>query len=234
MVTSGLPASTGTVLIVDDDRRVRNALSRALGLESYKAITASGGREALTRIAERQFDAVVLDVAMPEVDGLSVCRQLRSVGDTTPVLMLTARDRLEDRVSGLDAGADDYLVKPFDLAEFLARLRAVMRRNEPARGVETLRFADIRMELHAHEAYRGQRLLELTATEYRLLQLFVDHPRHVLERSLIFERIWGYDFGPASNSLGVYIGYLRRKLESDGEPRLLHTVRSVGYVLRES
>lgn len=229
---SGQGIATRTVLIVDDDRRVRNALTRALRLEAYNTSTASGGREALDRVGERQFDAVVLDVAMPEVDGLQVCRQLRSAGDMTPVLMLTARDGLEDRVQGLDVGADDYLVKPFALAEFLARLRALMRRNESTRGAETLRFADIRMEPQSYEAYRGARRLELTATEYRLLQLFLENPRRVLGRSVIFERIWGYDFGPTSNSLGVYVGYLRRKLEAEGESRLLHTVRSVGYVLR--
>ena len=177
------------------------------------------------------MDAIVLDVAMPGVDGLEVCRRLRSAGDRTPVLMLTARDAVDDRVAGLDAGADDYLTKPFALRELKARLRALLRRTDPRGG--TLRFGDLELDPGAREVRRGGRLIELSRTEFSLLELFVAHPRQVLTRSTIFERVWGYDFGATSNALGVYIGYLRRKTEADGEPRLLHTVRGVGYVLRE-
>jgi len=222
------------VLIVDDEPAVRNALDRALRIEGYDVDLAADGREALDRIADVRHDAVVLDVLMPGLDGLEVCRRLRDAGDDTPVLMLTARDAIDDRVAGLDAGADDYLVKPFALKELKARLRALLRRAAPG-GDEgsVLRFADLTLDRDAWEAYRGTRKLELSRTEFQLLALFLEHPRQVLTRSQIFERVWGYDFGSTSNSLGVYMGYLRRKTEAGGEPRLLHTVRGVGYVLRD-
>jgi two-component system, OmpR family, response regulator MprA len=223
------------VLIVDDEPAVRAALDRALRLDRYEVELAADGREALDLLAEARLDAVVLDVAMPGIDGLEVCKRLREAGDRTPVLMLTARDAVDDRVAGLDAGADDYLVKPFALKELKARLRALLRRAEgPDDGDDArLRFADLALDRGAWEAYRGQRRLELSRTEFQLLALFLEHPRQVLTRSQIFERVWGYDFGSSSNSLGVYMGYLRRKTELDGEPRLLHTVRGVGYVLRD-
>ena len=224
------------VLVVDDEPGVRTALERALRLERYDVLLATDGRKALDLLAEEKVDAIVLDVSMPEIDGLEVCRRLRGAGDTTPVLMLTARDAIDDRVAGLDAGADDYLVKPFALRELNARLRALLRRAEPETGPEgssTLQYDDLRLDPVAHEAFRGDRRLELSRTEFSLLEFFLEHPRQVLNRSQIFERVWGYDFGSTSNSLGVYIGYLRRKTEAGGEPRLLHTVRGVGYVLRE-
>jgi two-component system, OmpR family, response regulator MprA len=223
------------VLIVDDEPAVLAALDRALRLDRYEVELAGDGREALDRLAETRLDAVVLDVAMPGIDGLEVCRRLREAGDRTPVLMLTARDSVDDRVAGLDAGADDYLVKPFALKELKARLRALLRRAEGAdEGEEVrLRFADLSLDRSAWEARRGARRLELSRTEFQLLALFLEHPRQVLTRGQIFERVWGYDFGSSSNSLGVYMGYLRRKTELDGEPRLLHTVRGVGYVLRD-
>jgi two-component system response regulator MprA len=220
------------VLVVDDEPAVRDALERALRLDRYEVETAADGQEALDRLAERAPDAVVLDVAMPRVDGLEVCRRLREAGDRTPVLMLTARDAVDDRVAGLDAGADDYLVKPFALKELKARLRALLRRTAPD-GADVLRFSDLELDPVAWEARRGVRPLALSRTEFNLLALFLEHPRQVLTRSQIFERVWGYDFGASSNALGVYVGYLRRKTEEDGEPRLLHTVRGVGYVLRE-
>jgi two-component system response regulator MprA len=221
------------VLVVDDEPAVRAALERALRLEAYEVELAADGREALDRLAAGPLDAVVLDVAMPHVDGLEVCRRLRSLGDRTPVLMLTARDAIDDRVAGLDAGADDYLVKPFALKELKARLRALLRRSAPA-GSGALRFGDLVLDPAGYEVHRGERKLELSRTEFHLLQLFLEHPRQVLTRSQIFERVWGYDFGASSNALGVYVGYLRRKTEAGGEPRLLHTVRGVGYVLREA
>ena len=221
------------ILVADDEERVRSALDRALRLESYAVTAAADGDEALSRMRERDFDAVVLDVTMPNVDGLEVCKRLRGAGDRTPVLMLTARDAIDDRVAGLDAGADDYLVKPFALQEFLARLRVIMRRASPAGEGRMLRLGDLSLDQRSYEVHRGEREIELTRTEYRLLELFLEHPRQVLERATIFERVWGYDFGATSNSLGVYVGYLRRKLEQDGEPRMLHTVRGVGYVLKE-
>jgi two-component system response regulator MprA len=218
-------------LIVDDEPAVRSALDRALRLDGYEIQLAADGAEALDRIAETRLDAVVLDVAMPGIDGLEVCRRLRGAGDRTPVLMLTARDAVDDRVAGLDAGADDYLVKPFALKELKARLRALVRRAEPPAGGDgqVLRFADLILDRSAWEARRGDRVLELSRTEFQLLAMFLEHPRQVLTRSQIFEHVWGYDFGPTSNSLEVYVGYLRRKL---GEPRLIQTVRGVGYVLR--
>jgi len=221
------------ILVVDDEPAVQNALLRALTLEHYDVVNASDGREALERLGSASYEAIILDIAMPYVNGLEVCARLRDGGDTTPVLMLTARGEVDDRVAGLDAGADDYLVKPFALRELLARVRALLRRaGDDVDGQETLTFEDLRLDVAAHEAWRGERLLTLTRTEFLLLELFMRHPRQVLTRSTIFEAVWGYDFGSSSNSLGVYMGYLRRKLESEDEPRLLHTVRGVGYVLR--
>ena len=221
------------ILVVDDEPAVRDSLDRALRLEGYKVGLAADGREALDALAGDSPDAVVLDVMMPRVDGLEVCRRMRAAGDRTPVLVLTARDGVSDRVKGLDAGADDYLVKPFALDELLARLRALLRRSGAAAPGQVLRFSDLSLDPVAHQVKRGGREIELTRTEFSLLELFLLHPRQVLTRSVIFERVWGYDFGPESNSLEVYVSYLRRKLEADGEPRLLHTVRGVGYVLRE-
>jgi len=206
-------------------------LERILKVEGFDVATAADGREAVRSQAAAPADAVLLDVLMPGIDGLEVGRRLRDTGDRTPVLMLTARDAIDDRVAGLDAGADDYLVKPFALRELLARLRALLRRVEtPA---QRLRFADLALDPASRDVWRGDRRIELTRTEYGLLELFLAHPRQVLTRSQIFEQVWGYDFGATSNALGVYVGYLRRKTEAGGEPRLLHTVRGVGYVLRE-
>jgi two-component system response regulator MprA len=219
------------VLVVDDDDAVRASLERALEVERYEVDVAADGREALDRMADARYDAVVLDVAMPVMDGLEACRRIRAAGDRTPVLMLTARDAIDDRVEGLDAGADDYLVKPFALRELHARLRALLRRVETPG--ESLAVADLRMDFATHEAWRGERLLELSRTEFSLLELFLRNPRQVLTRGVIFERVWGYDFGATSNVLGVYMSYLRRKTEAAGEPRLLHTVRGVGYILRD-
>jgi two-component system response regulator MprA len=222
------------ILVVDDEPAVRRALERALRLDKYEVELAIDGEEALDRLAEQPADAVILDVMMPGVDGLEVCRRMRAAGDKTPVLMLTARDAIDDRVLGLDVGADDYLVKPFALRELQARLRALLRRvGDDGEGTETLRFADLVLDPVAHEVHRGERLVELSKTEFLLLELFLKHPRQVLTRSTIFENVWGYDFGPTSNALGVYIGYLRRKTEGAGESRLLHTVRGIGYVLRD-
>jgi two-component system response regulator MprA len=223
---------TMRILVVDDEPAVRDALQRVLRLEGFDVALACDGREAVRSQAAAPADAVLLDVLMPHLDGLEVCRRMRDIGDRTPVLMLTARDQVGDRVAGLEAGADDYLSKPFALEELLARLRALLRRSGWAEQREVLRFDDLELDPHAHEVRRGQRLVELTRTEFLLLELFLHHPRQVLTRSQIFENVWGYDFGPASNSLEVYVGYLRRKTESAGEPRLLHTVRGVGYVLR--
>ncbi len=226
--------SMAHILVVDDEPAVRRALERALRLDKYEVELAIDGEEALDRLAEHPADAVILDVMMPGVDGLEVCRRMRAAGDKTPVLMLTARDAIDDRVLGLDVGADDYLVKPFALRELQARLRALLRRiGEDGDSVETLRFADLVLDPVAHEVYRGERQVDLSKTEFLLLELFLKHPRQVLTRSTIFENVWGYDFGPTSNALGVYIGYLRRKTEEGGEPRLLHTVRGIGYVLRD-
>jgi two-component system, OmpR family, response regulator MprA len=223
------------ILVVDDEPAVQSALVRALALEDYDVTPARDGQEALERLGSAPFEAVILDIAMPRVDGLEVCRRLRTVGDRTPVLMLTARGEVDDRVAGLDAGADDYLVKPFALRELLARVRALLRRagEEPGdEPHEELSFEDLRLDIGSHEAWRGTRAMALTRTEFQLLEMFMRHPRKVLTRSAIFEHVWGYDFGSSSNSLGVYIGYLRRKTEDGGEPRLVHTVRGVGYVLR--
>ena len=223
------------ILVVDDERAVRESLRRALELEGYEIELAADGREALDRLeAESQPDVLVLDVLMPGVDGLEVCRRLRRAGSRLPVLMLTARDAVENRVAGLDAGADDYVTKPFALEELLARIRALLRRSADADGAgEVLRFADLELDPGTREVRRGGELVELTRTEFSLLELFLRNPRQVLTRSIIFERVWGYDFGYGSNSLDVYIGYLRRKTEAGGKPRLIHTVRGVGYALRE-
>jgi two-component system response regulator MprA len=217
------------ILVVDDEPSVRDALDRALRLDGYRVRLAHDGREALDALADEPPDAVVLDVLMPEPDGLEVCRRIRAAGDRTPVLLLTARDAVPDRVRGLDAGADDYLVKPFALEELTARLRALLRRSGEPAG-ELLRYADLKLDPGGHTVHRDERRIELTRTEFLLLELLLRHPRQVLTRGQIFEHVWGYDFGPSSNSLEVYVGYLRRKLS---EPRLIHTVRGVGYVLRE-
>jgi two-component system response regulator MprA len=219
------------ILVVDDERAVREALERALRLEGYEVELAVDGQQALLSIAGRGVDAVVLDVLMPVMDGLETCRALRRMGNRIPVLMLTARHEVDDRVSGLDAGADDYLVKPFALEELLARLRALLRRTVGDEGA--LSFADLTLDPGTHEVRRGDRLIELTRTEFLLLELFMRNPRQVLTRDVIFDRVWGYDFGPSSNSLEVYVGYLRRKTEAGGEARLIQTVRGVGYALRE-
>jgi two-component system response regulator MprA len=221
------------ILVVDDERAVRESLRRALELEGYEIELAADGREALDRLESgAQPDALILDVLMPGVDGLEVCRRLRRTGSRLPVLMLTARDAVENRVAGLDAGADDYVTKPFALEELLARIRALLRRTTDGAG-ESLRFADLELDPGTREVRRGGELIELTRTEFSLLELFLRNPRQVLTRSIIFERVWGYDFGYGSNSLDVYVGYLRRKTEAGGKPRLIHTVRGVGYALRE-
>ena len=224
------------VLVVDDERAVRESLRRALELEGYDVELAADGEEALERLeAQAAADAVILDVLMPGIDGLEVCRRLRASANAVPVLMLTARAEVDSRVAGLDAGADDYLPKPFALAELLARLRALLRRAANGdEGSNVLRFADLELDTGTREVRRRERLIELTRTEFSLLELFLRNPRQVLTRSIIFERVWGYDFGPTSNSLDVYIGYLRRKTEDGGAPRLIHTVRGVGYALREA
>lgn len=236
--------------MVDDDAAVRESLERSLRFEGYEVRTAPDGVAALEVVARDQLDIVVLDVMMPRMDGLETCRRLRARGDDVPVLMLTARDGLADRVSGLDVGADDYLVKPFALEELFARLRALIRRStlvtragvghgpaqgaEPGQGVPAaLSYAGVTLDPASRQVLREGRELTLTKTEFELLELFLTHPRQVLSRSMIMEKVWGYDFGPSSNSLEVFVSYLRRKLEAGGEPRLLHTVRGVGYVLRE-
>jgi two-component system, OmpR family, response regulator MprA len=221
-----------SVLVVDDDPAIRDAVDRALRLEGYTVAAVGDGFSALSALEAIDRDAIVLDIGLPRLDGLSVCRRLRDKGQRTPILLLTARDAVGDRVAGLDAGADDYLVKPFALDELLARVRALIRRAEPGDAGEPLRFSDVSMDPSLVEVRRGTRLLDLTRTEYQLLELFMRNPRRVLTRSTIFTRVWGYDFGESSNSLDVYIGYLRRKLEAGGEPRVVHTVRGFGYVLR--
>lgn len=222
------------VLVVDDEPAVRRALERALRLENYDVELAADGEEALDALAGKPADVVILDVTMPRLDGLEVCRRLRQSGDHTPILMLTARDAIDDRVTGLDVGADDYLVKPFALRELQARLRALLRRSGEGAGEgEILHYADLVLDPIAHEVRRGDRIIELSKTEFLLLELFMRHPRQVLTRSTIFENVWGYDFGPTSNALRVYIGYLRRKLEEAGATSEIHTVRGVGYALRE-
>ncbi len=221
------------ILVVDDERAVRESLRRALELEGYEIELAGDGNEALYRLESGdEPDAMILDVLMPGVDGLEVCRRIRSTGSKLPVLMLTARTEVEDRVAGLDAGADDYVTKPFALEELLARVRALLRRASDE-AADVVRFADLELDPGTREVRRGTRSIDLTRTEFSLLELFMRNPRQVLTRSVIFERVWGYDFGFASNSLDVYIGYLRRKTEAGGEPRLIQTVRGVGYALRE-
>ncbi|MGH6656874.1 MAG: response regulator transcription factor [Actinocrinis sp.] len=221
------------VLVVDDDGAVRQALAHALRRDGYAVAEAADGAGALRQTAGDRYQAIVLDVYMPEPNGLEVCRILRGRGDETPILMLTARDLVSDRVAGLDAGADDYLVKPFALDELRARLRALLRRSAAAGARDVLTFADLELDLAQARARRGERSLSLTRTEYALLELFLRNPRRVLSRTAIFEAVWGYDFGPGSNSLWVYVSYLRAKLEADGEARLIQTVRGLGYVLRE-
>ena len=220
------------ILVVDDDPAVSGALQRALRLDGYEVTLAGDGPKALEEIAVRPPDAVVLDIGLPTIDGLDVCRRMRAAGDDTPVLMLTARDAVEDRVEGLDAGADDYLVKPFALAELLARLRALLRRRPEDPG-EVLSFSDLSLDPVTREARRGDRTFTVTRIEFDLLELLLRHPRQVLTRELILDRVWGYTFDSGTNSLAVYVGYLRRKTEEGGEPRLIHTARGVGYVLRE-
>jgi len=222
------------ILVVDDDAAVRESLRRALQLESYDVELAGDGADALERLqGATDVDALVLDVSMPRVDGLEVSRRLRDEGNRLPILMLTARDEISDRVAGLDAGADDYVVKPFALEELLARLRALLRRLGPDEGA-ALQFADLILDPATREVRRSGDRIELTRTEFSLLELFLTNPRQVLTRSVIFERVWGYDFGFGSNSLDVYIGYLRRKTEQGGRTRLIHTVRGVGYALRDT
>ena len=222
------------VLVVDDERAVRESLRRALELEGYEIELAGDGNEALYRIdTESHPDAVILDVLMPGMDGLEVCRRLRAAGDRTPVLMLTARDAVADRVQGLDAGADDYLVKPFALEELLARVRVLLRRADADGAAGPLAFADLVLDPVSYQVRRGERRIELTRTEWLLLELLMRHPGQVLTREVIFDSVWGYNFGPRSKALDVYIGYLRRKTETGGRPRLIQTVRGVGYALRE-
>jgi len=220
------------ILVVDDDPAVSGSLDRALRLEGYDVDMSADGTSALRALAIDPPDAVVLDLGLPDLDGLEVCRRLRSTGDDTPVLMLTARDAVDDRVNGLDAGADDYLVKPFALAELLARLRALLRRRTDGEG-EVLKFGDLSLDMGTREAHRGDRGFTLTRIEFDLLELFLLHPRQVLTREVILDRVWGYNFDSGTNSLAVYVGYLRRKTEAGGEVRCIHTVRGVGYVLRE-
>lgn len=224
------------ILVVDDDRAVRESLRRSLSFNGYTVDLAVDGMDALEKVAASRPDALVLDVMMPRLDGLEVCRRLRSTGDDLPILVLTARDSVSERVAGLDAGADDYLPKPFALEELLARLRALLRRAGPAAGddSEAMRFEDLTLDPATREVTRGGRSISLTRTEFALLEMLMANPRRVLSRSRILEEVWGYDFPTSGNALEVYVGYLRRKTEADGEPRLIHTVRGVGYVLRET
>ncbi len=224
---------TPRLLVVDDEPALRDALRRSLEFEGYRVGLASDGLAALAELQRESYDAVLLDVMMPRLDGLTTCRRLRAAGDHVPILMLTARDAVGDRVSGLDAGADDYLVKPFELDELLARVRALLRRSALVAPVsDELAFEGLRMNPATREVRRGRRPLDLTRTEFLLLELFLAHPRQVLSREQILSAVWGFDFEPSSNSLDVYVMYLRRKTEADAEPRLIHTVRGVGYVLK--
>jgi len=233
-VTS-LPSPNSYVAIVDDDAAIRTSLGRALRMEGYEVELFEDGLSALKAITLRAPDAIVLDLQLPDVDGLEICRRIRSSGDATPILMLTARDAVNDRVAGLDVGADDYLVKPFDLAELLARLRALLRRRNPVEGDATvLRFEDVTVNPQTREVFRGERRVDLTKIEFDLLELFLQNPRQVLTRDQILDLVWGYNFDSGTNSLAVYIGYLRRKLEEGNEARLIQTVRGVGYALRTS
>jgi two-component system response regulator MprA len=229
------PTPNSYVAIVDDDSAIRSALGRALRMENYDVELFEDGASALKSIQLRAPDAIVLDLQLPDIDGLEICRRIRRSGDTTPILMLTARNAVNDRVEGLDVGADDYLVKPFDLAELLARLRALLRRHNVADIDGTvLRFEDLTLNPQTREVHRGARLVELTKIEFDLLELFLHHPRQVLTRDQILDLVWGYNFDSGTNSLAVYIGYLRRKLEEDNKARLIQTVRGVGYALRTS
>jgi two-component system response regulator MprA len=221
------------VLVIDDDDAVRAAVRRALLLGGYEILAAATGQEGLLSAQNDVPDAIVLDLGLPDIDGMEVCRRLRGMGNRTPILMLTARVEVEDRVDGLEAGADDYLIKPYDVRELQARLKAIMRRHIDGADGRSLRFGELELDADAHAARIGDRQVDLTRTEYQLLELLMLNPRRVLTGELIYDRIWGYDFGPAGNALRVYIGYLRRKLEADGEPRLIQTVHGVGYVLRE-
>jgi len=220
------------ILVVDDDLAVRRSIDRALRLEGYEVETVGSGTEALNALAATPPHALVLDLQLPDLDGLAVCRRMRAAGDDTPVLMLTARVAIDDRVQGLDAGADDYLVKPFALAELLARLRALLRRRFEGEG-GMLRFGDLILDLSTREAKRGERTFTLTRIEFDLLEIFMRHPRQVLTREFLLHRVWRFDFDSGTNSLAVYVGYLRRKTEEGGEPRCIHTVRGVGYILRD-
>jgi two-component system, OmpR family, response regulator MprA len=230
---------TQRILIVDDEPAVREALQRSLAFEGYATEVAADGVEALDKAGGYHPDLLVLDIQMPRMDGLTAARRIRGTGDHTPILMLTARDTVGDRVTGLDAGADDYLVKPFELDELFARIRALLRRSSYAAAAtdlpedEVMTFGDLRMDLTTREVTRGERQVELTRTEFTLLEMFLAHPRQVLTREQILKAVWGFDFEPSSNSLDVYVMYLRRKTEAGGEPRLVHTVRGVGYVLRQ-
>src|SRR6476619_2297163 len=221
------------VLVVDDDRAVRDALRRAFTLDGYETHAADGGLDGLRQVDEARPDVIVLDVMMPDVDGVEVCRRLRLAGDGTPILMLTARDAVSDRIDGLDAGADDYLVKPFDVGELKARIRALLRRSTSGSDPDALAFGELRLDAGRHGVAVEDNFVELTRTEYQLLELLMLNPRTVLTHSVIYERVWGYDFGPASNALRVYVGYLRRKLQQAGARDLIHTVRGGGYSLRE-
>jgi two-component system response regulator MprA len=221
------------LLVVDDDRALRDVLRRALTLAGYDVRLAESGAVALSEVAAVVPDAVVLDIGLPDIDGLEVCRLLRREGNRVPVLMLTARDAVSDRIDGLDAGADDYLVKPFDIDELKARIRALLRRSGGDGGGDGLTFAELTLDPARHGVNVGEKFVELTRTEYQLLELLLLNPRRVLPHSLIYDRVWGYDFGPTSNALRVYVGYLRRKLEDAGARSLIHTVRGVGYALRE-
>jgi two-component system response regulator MprA len=242
-VTSAPEPTRPRVLVVDDDKAVRDSLRRSLEFNGYEVALASDGAEALATIGGIAPDAVVMDVMMPRLDGIEATRALRAAGNDLPILVLTARDSVGDRVEGLDAGADDYLTKPFALEELLARLRALLRRTGPVAGdgataddldAEELTFSDLTLNPATREVRRGARAIDLTRTEFALLEMFLRRPRRVLDRSFILEEVWGYDFPTTANSLEVYVGYLRRKTEAEGEPRLLHTVRGVGYVLKES
>ena len=221
------------VLVVDDDRALRDALRRALSLGGYEVELAAGGQQGLSRLALAAPDAVVLDIGMPDIDGLEVCRRVRQAGNRLPILMLTARDAVEDRIDGLDAGADDYLVKPFDVGELKARLRALLRRTAAPGRPAALRYHELQLDGDRHGVVVGDAFTELTRTEFQLLELMMENPGRVLTHAVIYDRVWGYDFGPESNALRVYVGYLRRKLQAAGARPLIHTVRGVGYVLRE-
>ncbi|CAI9402788.1 MULTISPECIES: response regulator transcription factor [Aestuariimicrobium] len=224
------------ILVVDDDQAVRDSLARSLQYSGYEVATAQDGLEAMAKLSAVRPDAVVMDVMMPRLDGLETTRMLRGGGNDVPILILTARDAVGDRVDGLDAGADDYMVKPFALDELLARLRALTRRSrpEPEQNSETLSFEDLHLDPQTREVTRNGRRISLTRTEFALLHVFMEHPRRVLERGWLLNEVWGFDFPTTANSLEVYIGYLRRKTEGEGESRLIHTVRGIGYVLRET